>query len=85
MDAWERWRDVCLATLSVEDIEDIYLFGTLITGVCMCVGQVTLPIFSLSWSSVFDTLGSASIPQPDKALTSPWQPEEQSDPAVAEK
>ncbi len=26
MDAWERWRIVCLAALSVEDIEDIYLF-----------------------------------------------------------
>src|SRR4029434_3053224 len=32
MDAWEKWRVVCLAALSVEDIEDIYLFGTLITG-----------------------------------------------------
>ncbi len=31
MDAWERWRIVCLAALSVEDI-DIYLFGTMITG-----------------------------------------------------
>jgi len=32
MDAWERWRVVCLAALSVEDVEDIYLFGTVITG-----------------------------------------------------
>ncbi|XDV21817.1 hypothetical protein PO909_026837 [Leuciscus waleckii] len=32
MDTWERWRVVCLAALSVEDIEDIYLFGTMITG-----------------------------------------------------
>ncbi len=31
MDAWERWRIVCLAALSVEDIEDIYLFGNMIT------------------------------------------------------
>ncbi len=30
--AWERWRIVCLAALSVEDI-DIYLFGTMITGI----------------------------------------------------
>ncbi|GAA6080649.1 uncharacterized protein LOC113744580, partial [Tachysurus ichikawai] len=35
MDAWERWRVVCLAPLSVEDIEDIYLFGTMITGVLL--------------------------------------------------
>ncbi len=35
MDVWERWRIVCLATLSVEDIEDIYLFGTMITGILL--------------------------------------------------
>ena len=32
MDSWEKWRVVCLAALSVVDIEDIYLFGTIITG-----------------------------------------------------
>ncbi|XP_073704704.1 uncharacterized protein [Garra rufa] len=32
MDGWEKWRVMCLAALSLEDIEDIYLFGTLITG-----------------------------------------------------
>ncbi|XP_053197800.1 scavenger receptor cysteine-rich type 1 protein M130-like [Scomber japonicus] len=32
MDSWERWRVVCLAILSVEDIEDVYIFGTMITG-----------------------------------------------------
>ena len=32
MDAWEKWRVVCLAALPVEDIEDIYLFGTMIIG-----------------------------------------------------
>ncbi len=35
MDVWERWRIVCLAALSVEDIEDIYLFGTMITGLLL--------------------------------------------------
>ncbi len=35
MDAWERWQIVCLAALSVEDIEDIYLFGTMITGLLL--------------------------------------------------
>ncbi len=35
MDAWDRWRIVCLAALSVEDIEDIYLFGTMITGIML--------------------------------------------------
>ncbi len=32
--AWERWRIVCLAALSLEDI-DIYLFGTMITGILL--------------------------------------------------
>ncbi len=35
MDAWERWRIVCLTALSVEVIEDIYLFGTMITGLLL--------------------------------------------------
>ena len=32
MDAWQNWRVVCLEALSVDDIEDIFLFGTMITG-----------------------------------------------------
>lgn len=32
MDGWQKWRLVCLAGLSIEDAEDIYLFGTMITG-----------------------------------------------------
>ncbi len=31
---WEKWRIVCPAALSVEDI-DIYLFGTMITGILL--------------------------------------------------
>ncbi len=34
-DVWERLQIVCLAALSVEDIEDIYLFGTMITGLLL--------------------------------------------------
>ncbi len=39
-DAWERWQIVCLAALSVEDAEDIYLFGTMITAdwIRLCPG-----------------------------------------------
>ncbi|XP_063346680.1 uncharacterized protein LOC134639431 isoform X2 [Pelmatolapia mariae] len=32
MDGWQTWRIVCLAGLSIEDAEDIYLFGTMIAG-----------------------------------------------------
>ena len=31
-DSWEQWRVVCLAILSIEDIEDLYIFRTMITG-----------------------------------------------------
>ncbi|KAL1276439.1 hypothetical protein QQF64_036062 [Cirrhinus molitorella] len=41
MDGWEKWRVVCLAALSLEDVEDVYLFGTLITGfLLMGIGGV---------------------------------------------
>ena len=32
MDYYNEWKVMCLAVLSVEDIEDIYLFGFMITG-----------------------------------------------------
>ena len=31
-DSWQQWRVVCLAILSIDDIEDLYIFGTMITG-----------------------------------------------------
>ncbi len=60
MDAWERWRIVCLAALSVEDIEDIYLFGTMITGILL-IGLG----FALGYRKIQKT-GTAS-PKPHKA------------------
>ena len=35
MDSWERWRVVCLSILSVEDVEDVYLFGFMIIGILL--------------------------------------------------
>ena len=32
MDSWEKWRPLCLAILSVEDVEDVYIIGIMITG-----------------------------------------------------
>ncbi|MED6234504.1 hypothetical protein ATANTOWER_032071 [Ataeniobius toweri] len=32
MDSWQKWRIVCLSILSVEDVEDVYTIGCLITG-----------------------------------------------------
>lgn len=32
MDAWAKWRVMCQPPMAVEDVEDIYIFGTLISG-----------------------------------------------------
>lgn len=32
MVGWQHWRIVCLEGLSIEDLEDLYLFGRMITG-----------------------------------------------------
>ncbi|KAK5620860.1 hypothetical protein CRENBAI_017562 [Crenichthys baileyi] len=32
MDSWHQWKIVCLTTMSVEDVEDLYIIGFLITG-----------------------------------------------------
>ena len=31
MDSWEKWRPLCLALLSVEDVEDVYIIGIMVT------------------------------------------------------
>ncbi len=65
MDAWERWRIVCLAALSVEDIEDIYLFGTMITGLLL-IGLG----FALGYRRIQKT--GNSCPKPHKAARHDW-------------
>ena len=32
MDSWSRWKILCLATLYIEDTEDVYIFCFLVTG-----------------------------------------------------
>ncbi|CAL8234053.1 unnamed protein product [Boreogadus saida] len=32
MDSWKEWRPLCLAILSVEDVEDVYIIVMMITG-----------------------------------------------------
>ncbi|MED6237592.1 hypothetical protein ATANTOWER_028683 [Ataeniobius toweri] len=32
MDSWQKWRIVCLSIMSVEDVEDMYIIGCLISG-----------------------------------------------------
>lgn len=32
LDSWNSWKIVCLTSLSVEDVEDLYLFGFMMAG-----------------------------------------------------
>ena len=32
MDSWKEWRPLCLAILSVEDVEDVYIIGMMLAG-----------------------------------------------------
>jgi len=41
-DSWEQWRVVCLVILSVEDIEDLYIFGTMTTGYLLIGSGIAL-------------------------------------------
>ena len=42
MDAWEDWRVVCLSPLSAEDVEDVYIFGFMITGLLLIGAGIAL-------------------------------------------
>lgn len=32
IDSWDKWRIVCLSIMSIEDVEDAYIIGLMITG-----------------------------------------------------
>ena len=36
MDGWDQWRVICLSIMSIEDVEDVYMF------VVMVFGMITL-------------------------------------------
>ncbi|CAL8314732.1 unnamed protein product [Boreogadus saida] len=38
MDSWKEWRPLCLAILSVEDVEDVYIIVMMITGFLLLGG-----------------------------------------------
>ena len=35
LDSWAKWRAVCLSVLSVEDAEDVFLFGLMVAGIML--------------------------------------------------
>ncbi|MED6269464.1 hypothetical protein CHARACLAT_033393 [Characodon lateralis] len=57
MDSWQQWKIVCLTTMSVEDAEDVYIFGFLMTGFLLfgAGGYLTYRVSSKTWAAVQST------------------------------
>ncbi|KAK5623125.1 hypothetical protein CRENBAI_019337 [Crenichthys baileyi] len=54
MDYWQQWKIVCLAMMSVEDMENVYMFGLLITGFLLfgVGGDLAYRVICKMWAAV---------------------------------
>ncbi|MED6272676.1 hypothetical protein CHARACLAT_032832 [Characodon lateralis] len=54
VDSWQQWKIVCLTTMSVEDIENVYIFGHLITGFLLfgVGGYLVYRVIRKTWTAV---------------------------------
>ncbi|MEQ2298478.1 hypothetical protein AMECASPLE_005533 [Ameca splendens] len=54
MDSWQQWKIVCLTTMSVEDVEEVYIFGLLITAFLLfgVGGYLTYRVIRKMWTAV---------------------------------
>ncbi|MED6254353.1 hypothetical protein ATANTOWER_023847 [Ataeniobius toweri] len=54
MDSWQQWKIVYLTTMSVEDIENMYIFGLLITGFLLfgVGGYLAYRVIRKTWAAV---------------------------------
>ncbi|MEQ2253421.1 hypothetical protein ILYODFUR_031909 [Ilyodon furcidens] len=54
MDSWQQWKIVCLTTMSVEDVENVYIFGLLITGFLLfgVGGYLAYRVIRKTWAAV---------------------------------
>ncbi|KAK5615485.1 hypothetical protein CRENBAI_000389 [Crenichthys baileyi] len=54
MDSWQQWKIVCLTTMSVEDVENVYIFGLLITGFLLfgVGGYLACRVIRKTWAAV---------------------------------
>ncbi|MED6246807.1 hypothetical protein ATANTOWER_023901 [Ataeniobius toweri] len=60
MDSWQKWRIVCLTMMSVEDMEDVYIIGFLITGFLLFgVGYLA---YRKIWKTSAAVLATARLP-----------------------
>ncbi|MEQ2241648.1 hypothetical protein ILYODFUR_027452 [Ilyodon furcidens] len=54
MDSWQQWKIVCLTTMSVEEIENVYIFGLLIKGFLLFAvgGYLAYRVIHKMWAAV---------------------------------
>ncbi|MEQ2241953.1 hypothetical protein ILYODFUR_030657 [Ilyodon furcidens] len=54
MDSWQQWKIVCLTTMLVENIENVYIFGLLITGFLLfgVGGYLAYRVIHKTWAAV---------------------------------
>ncbi|MED6273603.1 hypothetical protein CHARACLAT_008127 [Characodon lateralis] len=54
MDSWQQWKIVCLTAMSVADVENLYIFGLLITGFLLfgVGGYLAYRVIHKTWSAV---------------------------------
>ncbi|MED6275485.1 hypothetical protein CHARACLAT_026935, partial [Characodon lateralis] len=54
MDSWQQWKIVFLTTMSVADIENVYIFGLLITGFLLfgVGGYLAYRVIQKMWAAV---------------------------------
>ncbi|KAK5610427.1 hypothetical protein CRENBAI_004862 [Crenichthys baileyi] len=54
MDSWQQWKIVCLTTMSVADVENVYISGLLITGFRLfgVGGYLAYRVIRKTWAAV---------------------------------
>ncbi|KAK5615621.1 hypothetical protein CRENBAI_024316, partial [Crenichthys baileyi] len=69
MDSWQQWKIVCLTTMSVKDVDDVYIFGLLITGFLLfgVGGYLVYRMICKTWAAV------QSIPKMPAMLDGVWR------------
>ena len=60
MDAWDKWRVVCLAILDIEDVEDVIIYATMIVGM-LCLGGGLFQVYRKLRKVGLDFAGSREV------------------------
>ncbi|MED6295382.1 hypothetical protein CHARACLAT_031307 [Characodon lateralis] len=57
IDSWQQWKIVCLATMSVEDLEDMYITGFFRIGFLLfgVAGYLAYRVIRKTWAAVQGT------------------------------